>query len=48
MRDDGTETGSADSFYEFWLDGHFPQGQLLRSIDRLVDLGSTCAHPADF
>ncbi len=35
-------------FYEFSLEDHVPQGHLLRSIDRFVDLGSIRAHLAGF
>ena len=35
-------------FYEFSLEDHIPMDHLLRSINRFVDLGSICAHLADF
>ena len=35
-------------FYEFSLEDHVPQGHLLRSIDRFVDLCDIRAHLADF
>lgn len=31
-------------FYEFSLDNHVPQGHLLQSIDRFVDLSSIRQH----
>ena len=35
-------------FYEFSLEDHVPQDQLLRLIDRFVDLSSTSAHLVGF
>lgn len=35
-------------FDEFSLEDHVPQDHLLRSIDRLVDLGRVRSHLADF
>ncbi len=35
-------------FYEFSIDDHVPQGHLLRSIDRFVDLSSIRQYLADF
>ena len=35
-------------FYEFSLADHVPQDQLLRSIDRFIDLSSIRSHLADF
>jgi transposase len=36
----GERTGAQEAlFYGFSLEGHVPQGHMLRSIDRFVDLG---------
>jgi transposase len=45
--DEGSEARSA-MFYEFSIDDHAPQGHLLRSIDRFVDLSSIRPHLAEF
>ena len=42
------QEAQAALFYEFSLEDHVPQGHLLRSIDRFVDLSSIRAHLADF
>ncbi|MEP0951003.1 MAG: hypothetical protein ABJG96_03400 [Paracoccaceae bacterium] len=34
------QEAQAALFYEFSLEDHVPQGHLLRSIDRFVDLGN--------
>lgn len=35
-------------FYEFSLEGHVPQDRLLRSIDRVVDLGGIRQYLVEF
>ena len=42
------QEAQAALFYEFSLEDHVPQGHLLRSIDRFVDLSNIRAHLADF
>ncbi len=42
------QEAQAALFYEFSLEDHIPQGHLLRSIDRLVDLDGIRAYLADF
>lgn len=42
------QQAQAALFYEFSLEGHVPQGHLLRSIVWFVDLSSIGAHLADF
>jgi hypothetical protein len=38
----GERAGAQEAlFYGFSLEGHVPQGHMLRSIDRFVDLGDT-------
>ena len=42
------QEAQAALFYEFSLEEHVPQGHLLRSIDRFVDLSSIRVHLTDF
>ena len=42
------QEAQAALFYEFPLEDHVPQDNLLWSIDRFVDLGTIRAHLADF
>ena len=42
------QEAQAALFYGFSLEAHIPQDNLLRSIDRFVDLSSIRAHLADF
>jgi len=42
------QEAQAALFYEFSLEDHVPQGHLLRSIDRFVDLSGIRAHVGDF
>ena len=42
------QEAQASLFYEFSLEDHVPQGHLLRSIDRFVDLSGIRAHLANF
>ena len=41
------QEAQAALFYEFSLEDHVPEDDLLRSIDRFVDLSSVRAHLAD-